>query len=80
MTVIRDGLEVYAFLVRAVQGHRPPGTFERHERLGALDTLRTHPAARRTLQVARATPDRVESDAILEAGIRPALRLADGDA
>jgi len=29
-----------------------------------------------TLQLARATPDRVESDAILEAGIRAALRLA----
>jgi len=29
-----------------------------------------------TLQLARATPDRAESDAILEAGIRAALRLA----
>ena len=29
-----------------------------------------------TLQLARATPDRVESDAILEAGVRAALRLA----
>ena len=29
-----------------------------------------------TLQLARATPDRTESDAILEAGIRAALRLA----
>jgi hypothetical protein len=33
-----------------------------------------------TLQLARATPDRVESDAILEAGISAALRLAGGDA
>jgi hypothetical protein len=32
-----------------------------------------------TLQLARATPERVESDAILEAGIRAALRLAGGD-
>ena len=30
-----------------------------------------------TLQLARATPDRAESDAILEAGVRAALRLAD---
>jgi TetR/AcrR family transcriptional repressor of nem operon len=29
-----------------------------------------------TLQLARATPDRAESDAILEAGVRAALRLA----
>jgi TetR/AcrR family transcriptional regulator, transcriptional repressor for nem operon len=29
-----------------------------------------------TLQLARATPDRAESDAILEAGVRTALRLA----
>jgi TetR/AcrR family transcriptional repressor of nem operon len=29
-----------------------------------------------TLQLARATPDRAESDAVLEAGIRAALRLA----
>lgn len=29
-----------------------------------------------TLQLARATPDRAESDAILEAGIRAAMRLA----
>jgi TetR/AcrR family transcriptional repressor of nem operon len=29
-----------------------------------------------TLQLARATPDRTESDAILEAGVRAALRLA----
>jgi TetR/AcrR family transcriptional regulator, transcriptional repressor for nem operon len=29
-----------------------------------------------TLQIARATPDRAESDAILEAGIRAAIRLA----
>ena len=29
-----------------------------------------------TLQLARATPDRVESDAILEAGVRAAMRLA----
>jgi TetR/AcrR family transcriptional regulator, transcriptional repressor for nem operon len=29
-----------------------------------------------TLQIARATPDRAESDAILEAGVRAALRLA----
>jgi len=29
-----------------------------------------------TLQIARATPDRTESDAILEAGIRAAVRLA----
>ena len=29
-----------------------------------------------TLQLARATPDRAESDAILEAGIRAAIRLA----
>ena len=28
------------------------------------------------LQLARATPDRAESDAILEAGVRAALRLA----
>jgi hypothetical protein len=28
-----------------------------------------------TLQLARATPDRVESDAILEAGVRAAIRL-----
>jgi hypothetical protein len=27
-------------------------------------------------QLARATPDRVESDAILDAGVRAALRLA----
>jgi TetR/AcrR family transcriptional repressor of nem operon len=32
-----------------------------------------------TLQLARATPDRAESDSILEAGIRAALRLASGD-
>jgi hypothetical protein len=32
-----------------------------------------------TLQLARATPDRAESGAILEAGIRAALRLANGD-
>jgi TetR/AcrR family transcriptional regulator, transcriptional repressor for nem operon len=32
-----------------------------------------------TLQLARATADRSESDAILEAGIRAALRLAHGD-
>jgi AcrR family transcriptional regulator len=32
-----------------------------------------------TLQLARATPDRPESGAILEAGIRAALRLAKGD-
>jgi AcrR family transcriptional regulator len=31
-----------------------------------------------TLQIARATPDRAESDAILEAGVKAALRLADG--
>ena len=31
-----------------------------------------------TLQLARATPDRAESDAILEAGVRAALRLANG--
>jgi TetR/AcrR family transcriptional repressor of nem operon len=30
-----------------------------------------------TLQLARATPDRAESDAILEAGVRAALRLAE---
>lgn len=30
-----------------------------------------------TLQLARATPDSVESDAILEAGVRAALRLAE---
>jgi TetR/AcrR family transcriptional regulator, transcriptional repressor for nem operon len=29
-----------------------------------------------TLQLARATPDRVESEAILEAGVRAAIRLA----
>ncbi|HVY28345.1 MAG TPA: TetR family transcriptional regulator [Polyangiaceae bacterium] len=29
-----------------------------------------------TLQLARATPDRAESDAVLEAGVRAALRLA----
>jgi hypothetical protein len=29
-----------------------------------------------TLQLARATPDRGESDAILEAGVRAAIRLA----
>jgi TetR/AcrR family transcriptional repressor of nem operon len=29
-----------------------------------------------TLQIARATPDRAESDAILEAGVRAAIRLA----
>jgi TetR/AcrR family transcriptional repressor of nem operon len=29
-----------------------------------------------TLQLARATPDRAESDAILEAGVRAAIRLA----
>lgn len=29
-----------------------------------------------TLQIARATPDRAESDSILEAGVRAALRLA----
>ena len=28
-----------------------------------------------TLQIARATPDRDESDAILEAGVRAAMRL-----
>lgn len=33
-----------------------------------------------TLQLARATPDRAESDAILEAGIRAALRLVGGAA
>jgi TetR/AcrR family transcriptional regulator, transcriptional repressor for nem operon len=32
-----------------------------------------------TLQLARATPDRAESGAILEAGVRAALRLAYGD-
>ncbi len=32
-----------------------------------------------TLQLARATPDPAESDAILEAGVRAALRLASGD-
>jgi TetR/AcrR family transcriptional regulator, transcriptional repressor for nem operon len=32
-----------------------------------------------TLQLARATPDRAESGAILEAGVRAALRLACGD-
>ena len=32
-----------------------------------------------TLQLARATPDRAESDAILEAGVRAALRLANVD-
>lgn len=32
-----------------------------------------------TLQLARATPDRAESDAILEAGVRAALRLASAD-
>ena len=32
-----------------------------------------------TLQLARATPDRTESDAILEAGIGAALRLAGND-
>jgi TetR/AcrR family transcriptional repressor of nem operon len=30
-----------------------------------------------TLQLARATPDRADSDAILEAGVRAALRLAE---
>ena len=30
-----------------------------------------------TLQLARATPDRAESDAILEAGVRAAIRLAE---
>jgi len=30
-----------------------------------------------TLQIARATPDRAESDAILEAGVRAAIRLAE---
>jgi hypothetical protein len=29
-----------------------------------------------TLQIARATPDRAESDAILQAGVRAALRIA----
>jgi TetR/AcrR family transcriptional regulator, transcriptional repressor for nem operon len=29
-----------------------------------------------TLQLARATPDRAESDAMLEAGVRAAIRLA----
>jgi hypothetical protein len=29
-----------------------------------------------TLQLARATPDRAESDAILDAGVRAAIRLA----
>jgi TetR/AcrR family transcriptional regulator, transcriptional repressor for nem operon len=29
-----------------------------------------------TLQIARATPDRAESDAVLEAGVRAAIRLA----
>jgi hypothetical protein len=29
-----------------------------------------------TLQIARATPDRAASDAILEAGVRAAIRLA----
>ena len=32
-----------------------------------------------TLQLARATPDRAESDAILEAGVRAAIRLATFD-
>lgn len=32
-----------------------------------------------TLQLARTTPDRAESDSILEAGVRAALRLAAGD-
>ncbi len=32
-----------------------------------------------TLQLARATPDRAESDSILEAGLRAAFRLASGD-
>jgi len=32
-----------------------------------------------TLQLARATPDRAESDSIIEAGVRAALRLTAGD-
>ncbi len=58
-----------------------PGTGRagRGKELGRADAAAFMGLLAGTLQLTRATPDRAESDAILEAGIRAALRLTYGD-
>lgn len=48
----------------------------RGEKVGRADAAAFLGLLAGTLQLARATPDRAQSDAILEAGVRAALRLA----
>ncbi|MCC7071769.1 MAG: TetR/AcrR family transcriptional regulator [Deltaproteobacteria bacterium] len=48
----------------------------RGKKVGAADAAAFLGLLAGTLQLARATPDRAESDAILEAGVRAAIRLA----
>jgi TetR/AcrR family transcriptional repressor of nem operon len=51
---------------------------KRHKRkVGRADAAALFGLLVGTLQLARATPDHADSDAILEAGVRAALRLAD---
>jgi TetR/AcrR family transcriptional regulator, transcriptional repressor for nem operon len=47
-----------------------------HKEVGRADAAALVGLLAGTLQIARATPDRAESDAILEAGVRAAIRLA----
>jgi TetR/AcrR family transcriptional repressor of nem operon len=49
---------------------------ERGKEVGRADAAAFLGLLAGTLQLARATPDRAESDAILEAGVRAAIRLA----
>jgi len=58
-----------------------PGTGRagRGKELGRADAAAFMGLLAGTLQLTRAPPDRAESDAILEAGIRAALRLTHGD-
>lgn len=51
-------------------------TARRHAKVSRADAAALLGLLSGTLQLARATPDRAESDAILEAGVRAALRLA----
>jgi hypothetical protein len=72
-------------VLRAASAARPKVRYTAGGLAGRLRFLRTYMPAGMvaflgllagTLQLARATPDRVESDAILAAGVRAAIRLA----
>jgi TetR/AcrR family transcriptional repressor of nem operon len=64
---LEPSLDVLAQRLSARQGKEKVGRADAAAFLGLLAG---------TLQLARATPDRAESDAVLEAGVRAALRLA----